>query len=61
MNKKTQEFVEKETWNDGYVTGKREQYEKIIEIIDGCDADEIGRIILSKRMLIDIIKNDFFD
>lgn len=65
-----QEFKEKEIWNDGYATGKREQYDKVIAIIDEfaedqlgriilSKEDELGRIILSKRMLKDIIDEDF--
>lgn len=60
-NAKLSEFIQKETWNDGYATGKREQYNNIIEIIDGYESDELGRIILSKQMLIDNINNDFFE
>ena len=54
-----QEFKEKEIWNAGYATGKREQYDNVIAIIDGCEEDELGRIIISKRMLKDIIDEDF--
>jgi hypothetical protein len=60
-NAKLLEFIQKETWNNGYATGKREQYDNIIEIINGCESDELGRIILSKRMLIDNITYNFFE
>lgn len=54
--KSLKDFVDKEYWNDGYVTGKSEQLYKTIDLIKEMKIPEF-----IKEEIIKLLNEDFYE